>query len=142
MLKLALIENLRRLADEILQGRKARQEADRFVARMQTDSPVSGPLIPAPVSLPPSVLRGAAVVQLLHRVREYGRRLAALHSAVEAHFAAQQITVEEAVRLEHQRQAITQVSIANAITSLRLCSVIDWRDFFESVSLVEQVLLA
>ena len=141
MLKLALIENLRRLADEILQGRKARQEADRFVARMQTDSPVSGPLMPAPVSLPPSVLSGAAVVQLLHRVREYGRRLAALHSAVEAHFAAQQITVEEAVRLEHQRQAITQVSIANAITSLRLCSVIDWREFFESVSLVEQVLL-
>ncbi len=140
MLKLALIENLRRLADEILQSRTARQEADRFVARMHAGAPPSGPLTPSPVSLPSSVLSGAAVVQLLHRVREYGRRLAALHSAVEAHFAAHQITVEEAVRLEHQRQAITQVSIANAITSLRLCSVIDWREFFESVSLVEQVL--
>src|SRR5207247_5608003 len=28
----------------------------------------------------------------------------------------------------------------NAITSLRLCSAIDWREYVESVSLVEQVL--
>ena len=32
------------------------------------------------------------------------------------------------------------MSVANAITSLRLCSVLDWRLYFESVSLVEQVL--
>src|SRR4029078_1453227 len=49
-------------------------------------------------------------------------------------------SIEEAVRVEHQRQAMTQVSIANAITSLRLCAVLDWRLFLESVSLVEQVL--
>ena len=32
------------------------------------------------------------------------------------------------------------MSVANAITSLRLCSAIDWRQFVESVSLVEQAL--
>ena len=32
------------------------------------------------------------------------------------------------------------MSVANAITSLRLCSVLDWRQYVESVSLVEQVL--
>ena len=32
------------------------------------------------------------------------------------------------------------MSVANAITSLRLCSAIDWRQYVESVSLVEQVL--
>ena len=34
MLKLALIENLRRLADEILEARAARRKADEYVARV------------------------------------------------------------------------------------------------------------
>ena len=49
-------------------------------------------------------------------------------------------TAEAAIRGEHQRQAADQVSVANAITGLRLCSAIDWRQYVESVSLVEQVL--
>jgi hypothetical protein len=32
------------------------------------------------------------------------------------------------------------VTVRNIITSMRLLSTLDWRDFFESVSLVEQVL--
>ena len=50
------------------------------------------------------------------------------------------MTAEEAVRGEHQRQGVTQVSVANAITSLRLCSEMDWREYVESVSLVEHTL--
>ena len=61
-------------------------------------------------------------------------------ACVEADLEARQITAEEAVRSEHQRQGMTQVSVANAITSLRLCSEIDWREFVEGVSLVEQAL--
>src|SRR4030095_8211294 len=37
MLKLALIENLRRLADEILEARAARRKADEYVARVDQD---------------------------------------------------------------------------------------------------------
>ena len=50
------------------------------------------------------------------------------------------MTAEEAVRSEHQRQGMTQVSVANAVSSLRLCSEIDWREFVERVSLVEHAL--
>jgi cyclic beta-1,2-glucan synthetase len=32
------------------------------------------------------------------------------------------------------------VSVANVLTSLRLCSTLSWSDYFEAVSLVEQVL--
>ena len=44
------------------------------------------------------------------------------------------------IRDEHQRQGVAQVSVANAITSLRLCATLDWQEYVESVSLVEQVL--
>jgi cyclic beta-1,2-glucan synthetase len=133
MLKLALIENLRRLAAETLESRSARLAADAYVTRIERDAGETiGPL--------PSPLGITSIVQLLHRVREYGLRLASIRTAVEEHLASQQTTAEAAIRSEHQRQAVDQVSVANAITSLRLCSAIDWRQYVESVSLVEHVL--
>jgi cyclic beta-1,2-glucan synthetase len=133
MLKLALIENLRRLADETLEARSARRSADGYVARI--DAAGRGALPPLP-----RVLHAAHVVQLLHRVREYGPRLAAVRRDLDLHVAQGGHTAEEAIRSEHQREAATQVSVANAITSLRLCAEIDWPQFVESVSLVERVL--
>jgi cyclic beta-1,2-glucan synthetase len=133
MLKLALVENLRRLADKTLESRAARRAADAYVA--QIDSAGHGAVPP----LPPA-LHTAFVVQVLQSIREYGPRLAAVRTAVEEHLAAQHLTSEDAIRAEHQGQAAAQVSVANVITSLRLCSTLDWSQYFESVSLVERVL--
>ena len=133
MLKLALIENLRRLADKILESRAARRAADAYVA--QIDSAGQGAVPPLP-----GVIHTAFVVQVLQRIREYGPRLAAVRTAIEEHLAAQHMTSEDAIRSEHQGQAAAQVSVANVITSLRLCSTLDWSQYFESVSLVERVL--
>lgn len=133
MLKLALIENLRRLADAITVGRLDRLSADAHVAELEHDPRDLA------CSLPP-VLEHAFVVQLLHRLREYGPRLSAVRAAIDAHLASQATTAEDAIRAEHQRQAATQASVSNAVNSLRLCSSMNWQDYFESVSLVEQVL--
>jgi cyclic beta-1,2-glucan synthetase len=133
MLTLALIENLRRLADEMLLARIERRAADVYVSRVEDDTARAD----APLS---SSLTTTFVVQLLHRVREYGLRLAQVRTAVDDHLAARHTTAEDIVRSEHQRQGVAQVSIANAITSLRLCATIDWQKYVEAVSLVEQVL--
>jgi len=134
MLKLALIENLRRLADETLQGRDARLRADGYLAR------IGGPEDAVPPASLPGVLETAYVVRLLQRMREYGPLVSPVRAAVEERLAAQSMTPEDAIRTEHQAQAAGQVSVANAITSLRLCSTLDWMLYFEHVSLVEQVL--
>ncbi len=133
MLKLALIENLRRLAEEAIDAREARSSADRYVA--QIDSAGHG----RPPPLPPEI-HPAFLVQLLQRVREYGPRLSAVRAAVDAHLAEQRTAAEEAIRAEHRRQGAAQASVANVIISLRLCSTLDWSQYFESVSLVEGVL--
>ncbi len=132
MLKLALIENLRRLAADTLESRRARRAADAYVDQAEHESDTKRPL--------PASLGITSVVQLLHRVREYGVQLSSIRTAVEDHLVSQGTTAEAAIRGEHQRQAADQVSVANAITSLRLCSTLDWRQYVESVSLVEQVL--
>ena len=133
MLKLALVENLRRLAEEALAARAARRAADAYVARIDAE----GKGVPPPL---PRALHPALVVQLLQRVREYGPRLSAVRRGLEAHLAGQRATAEEAIRGEHQREAAAQVSVANVITSLRLCSTLDWTEYVETVSLVERVL--
>src|SRR2546422_9464830 len=73
-------------------------------------------------------------------MREYGPLVSPVRAAVEERLAAQGMTAEDSIRTEHQRQAAGQVSVANAITSLRLCSTLDWTQYFENVSLIEQVL--
>jgi len=133
MLRLALIENLRRLACETLEAREARRAADAHVARIDAVGEAAGPAVATGCS-------AAYLVRLLEREREYGPRLSGVQAMVEEHLAAQQITAEDAIRSEHQRQAAAQVSVANVITSLRLCATLDWSHYFESVSLVERVL--
>ena len=54
--------------------------------------------------------------------------------------AAQGMTTEEIVREEHEAQAAMNVTVRNVITSMRLMSALDWKDFFESVSLVDEIL--
>ena len=131
MLKLALIENLRRLADELLSARAARRAADEYVSR--ADATRSAGALPAH-------LTAAFIVQLLHRAREYGVRLSSLRTAVDDYLTSEKATAEDTIRGEHQRQGVAQVSMANAVTSLRLCATLDWQEYVESVSLVEQVL--
>jgi len=133
MLKLALIENLRRLAEETLEAREAVRAADVYVARI--DAAGHGKPLPLPKHLHPGY-----VLQILQRLREYGPRLSAVRAAVDMHLSAQNMTSEDAIRSEHQRQAAAQVSVANVVTSLRLCSTLDWSQYFEAVSLVERVL--
>ena len=131
MLKLALIENLRRLAEELLIARTARRAADACVTHADEGHTIDAL---------PDHSDPAFIVQLLHRVREYGMRLSAVRIAVDDHLTSRHLTAEDTIRGEHQRQGIAQVSVANAVTSLRLCATLDWREYVESVSLVEQVL--
>jgi cyclic beta-1,2-glucan synthetase len=131
MLKLALIENLRRLADELLRTREARRAADIYVSRADDNRGVG---------VLPSSADPAFIVQVLHRIREYGLRLSPVRIAVDDDLAARHLTAEETIRREHQRQGVAQVAVSNTVTSLRLCATLDWQEVVESVSLVEQVL--
>ena len=133
MLRLALIENLRRLAQEVLEARDARQAADAYVARFDTTGQAAGPDLASALPRPISCACSSACAST-------GLRLSPVRATVENHLAAQNLTSEDAIRSEHQRQAAAQVSVANVITSLRLCSTLDWSHHFEAVSLVERVL--
>jgi cyclic beta-1,2-glucan synthetase len=134
MLKLALIEHLRRLSEELLESRSGRLDADRCFAEFESAKPGT----PAPAL--PNRLHVAFVDQLLQRMREYGPGAAELRKQLEDRLDAAGATVEDAVRAEHQREAMNHLSMGNSITSLRLCATIDWNEYVESISIIQHIL--
>jgi cyclic beta-1,2-glucan synthetase len=131
MLRLSLLENVRILGERILAARSARHWANDVVA--QLDAP--GPLPDLPPDLP-----CAFIEQLRQRMREHDPRVSALCARIDADLVARGTSSENAVRSEHQREATDLASMENSITSLQLCGTFDWSRYFESVSLVEQIL--
>ena len=130
-LKLALVEHLRTRADVLATSRAHRLEADRLVEALDTPAHVRDRW--------PSQVHPAFVIRLLQRSREH-ETAASLRRELDAALASRGQTIEDAIRSEARHQAAEQTFIANLIGSLRLVSTFDWSEFFESVSLVEQVL--
>jgi len=137
VLKLALLDNLRIRADQLAATRAQRLGADRLAMAVEA-APVDG--VPSPAEEWPAHVHHAFVTRLLQRSRALGPIASRLHRQLDEALAARGETVEDAIRAEGQSQASEQAGMANLIGSLRLISTFDWSEFFESVSLVEQVL--
>ncbi|HET9394855.1 MAG TPA: hypothetical protein VFO36_02270, partial [Nitrospiraceae bacterium] len=142
-LRIVLVENLRRLAERIVLGRAARQQADDLANRLLG----VGGLAAEPVSAvlaehDHEPLPDAFAVQLVHRLRDQDPKITPALTWLDDRLAAQGTTADAVVRDEHQRQGAASVSVRNIITSMRLISDVDWTELFERVSLVDEVLAA
>ncbi|MBP1705281.1 MAG: glycosyl transferase [Chloroflexi bacterium] len=140
-LRILLVENLRRLAEQIVRSRAARQEADELADGLLGLG--DGSREDAATSLhrlTRTSLPTAARVQLFQRLRDQDPAVTPALRWLEERLAAEGTTAEETVRLEHQRQATMNVTVRNVITSMRFISWFDWARFVESVSLVDEAL--
>ncbi|MGY0652740.1 GH36-type glycosyl hydrolase domain-containing protein [Luteimonas sp. A537] len=143
MLRLALIENLRRVSAQVIAGRIDRDLADfwadRFSAMAESD-PKSVVLVIADMarSRPPS--SGAFVAEIVRRLQGQGAALGLPLTWIEQWLADHEQGIAQLVQVESQQQAADQVSISNSIGSLRLLAMTDWREFVETVSMVEATL--
>src|SRR5213594_4866102 len=140
-LRVVLVENLRRLAESIVRGRAARQDADALADELLG---VGDETLPPPPTrfreLEDRPLVTAFAVQLVQRLREQDRAVTPALLWLDRRLEAKGTTSDDIVRVEHQRQAAMNVTVRNVIMSMSLMSALDWTEFFESVSLVDQVL--
>jgi len=142
-LRIVLVENLRRAADLIVSSRVARQEADTLADRLLGVGSRQA-------ETPETVLRGlgqrpllrAFAVQLVQRLRDQDPAVTPALLWLDQRLAVQGTTADEIVRYEHNRQGAMNVTVRNAITSMRVLSQVDWPELFESVSLVDAALRA
>ncbi|HCN69062.1 MAG TPA: cyclic beta 1-2 glucan synthetase, partial [Candidatus Accumulibacter sp.] len=145
MLRLAVIENLRRVGLRIAAGRAERNLATMWADRMM-DTAARDPktliLVIADMARSAPPLLSAFVAELARRLQGRGPALALPLTWIEQQLSESGLTIEQLVQSENQQQAADQVSISNSIGSLRVLGATDWREFVESISVVEQTLLA
>ncbi len=142
-LRIVLVENLRRLADGIVDRRAARQEADILADRLlgaaeREADPVAAVL----AGMNKTNFSRAFAVQLVHRLRDQDPKVTPALLWLDERLADQETSADEIVREELQWQGATNVTIRNVITSMRFISAVDWAEMFESMSLVDELLRA
>jgi cellobiose phosphorylase len=142
MLRLGLIESVRRMALRTVQRLEELQNADDWVERVISASE-EGPARLGVVfnefiaDHPP--LTPTFVSRLLRRLRAEPDASATLIRLAEW-ITDEALSAEEAAARSTQRVALTQIMMANSITSLRTIARMDWRLFVERQSVMEAAL--
>jgi cyclic beta-1,2-glucan synthetase len=143
MLRLALIENLRRVAMRIAVDMTGRNDADYWADRI-TETAERNPkdliLVIADMARSKPAMAGAFVAELTRRLKGQGPALALPLTWIDQQLSESSLTTEQLIQSENQKQASDQLSISNSIGSLRFLGAMDWRKFVESMSAVEQTL--
>ena len=143
MLRLALIENLRRVAARIAARRTDQNLADGWADQMTAmaeNDPKNLILVIADMARSNPLMSSAFVAEMARRLQGQSSALALPLTWIEQRLAESGLTIEQAVQVENQQQAADQVSISNSIGSLRFLGAMDWREFFETMSVVDQAL--
>lgn len=139
-LRVVLIENLRRLSARIVGLEIAREQADLIADELLGLSGISSrtdaEIIDRLKHLP---LRKGFEVQLVQRLRFQEGVVEGVFKWLDERLKSEGLVAEKLVHEEHLSQTSANVTVRNIITSMRLMSSIDWRDFFEDVSLVDEV---
>ncbi len=142
-LRIVLIENLGRLAQQITKSRAERQIADGLADRLLgaggKPAEAANVVLVAHERQP---LSQAFAVQLVHRLRDQDPKITPAVTWLDKRLAIQDATADSAVRDVHRQQGAANVSVRNVITSLRRISDADWKQVFERLSLVDEVLAA
>ncbi|HEY8660253.1 MAG TPA: glucoamylase family protein [Hanamia sp.] len=144
MLRLALIENIRRVSAHIAIDTVDRNLADYWAEKMiatTEKAPKNLILVIADMARSNPPIVSAFVSELIRQLRGKGPDLALVLNWIEQQLSGSGLTSTELVNAENQKQAADQVSMSNSIGSLRLLGALDWREFVETHSIVEQTLL-
>lgn len=143
MLRLALLENLRRVVARVVAGRRDRENATRWTDRLcevAARAPAEVVVVLAEMVRENPPLSTAFVSEFTTRIQGKGATLAFPITWMEQRLSETGQTVEAVFQQASQSQAADQVSIGNSIGSLRFLAATEWRGFVESISGVEQIL--
>ena len=143
MLRLALIENLRRVATSIISHRMGRDLADFWAGRMTEtaqNDPKSLILVVADMARSNPPMSSSFVAELARRLQGQSAALAMPLNWIEQRLSELGLSIAQLVQSENQQQASDQVSISNSIGSLRLLAATDWHSFVEEMSAAERIL--
>ncbi|RPI73367.1 MAG: glycosyl transferase, partial [Desulfobacteraceae bacterium] len=140
MLRIVLIESIHQLADkalaELREGEVAGYWANRMIMANRRDP---NRLFAILAELTETILVPSPYFasQLIDCLYDEGNALTPVRTWLERTL---QRSISDLDQREKKRQALDQISIGNAFTSLRQLALLDWKECFERLSRVEQLL--
>ncbi|ANB03777.1 GH36-type glycosyl hydrolase domain-containing protein [Ectothiorhodospira sp. BSL-9] len=143
MLKLALLENLRRVGVSIAQRRRERDAALAWADRMLVTAeqePKQLIQLLAEFARSDVPLTAPFVEAFDAALQAQGPALAFIQTWVEHKLLEQGVTASQLAEVAGRTAAANQISMANSIGSLRFIGSMDWKDYVESLSVIERIL--
>jgi cyclic beta-1,2-glucan synthetase len=143
MLRLALIENLRRVSTHVAMDKIDQNLADYWVEELMEaaeKNPGKLILLIADMARSNPPLGSAFVSEFTRRLQGKGPHLALALNWQEQELMERGLTSNELIHIENQKQAVSQVSMSNSINSLRFLSTTNWQQFVENLSAVDDAL--
>jgi cyclic beta-1,2-glucan synthetase len=141
-LRIVLVENMRRLAVQIVEGHALRVQADAIVDAVLAGAQTAGTSqlsvmqrVVEPFERAP--LPEIVAAQLAKRLRGFDPQQTPLFGWLEDRLLRRGTTIDDVVTNAQTRLGASNVTMRNIVTSMRLVSEMDWADFFEEVSLVD-----
>lgn len=136
MLKVALLEYLRHLADKIVRTENQWTEAEQ-VARLAPEDRLQR--VQEILVSQAGRQSSSFVVQLVRELRKKGDD-EVLHHRLEQYLLDYGTDLDTLVEQEHFEQASRKITVGNGIVSLKNISLLNWEDVFEALSRVELLL--
>jgi cyclic beta-1,2-glucan synthetase len=141
MLRMVLIENLRRISEQIVGSRRARAEANQLADQLLVAADQSADELTAVLRRHERrPLDAPFAVALVQRLRDSDPSVMPVLGWLEEQLGKESLTPDDVVRSEHLKQLAAHATTVNLITSMRRIAAHDWNDFFERVSPVESIL--
>lgn len=136
-LRIVLVENMRRLAVQIVEAQHQRSMADALVDSLSGTGGAATPLHLAVSAYDSGPLDEIFAAQVARRLRGLDPAETPLHGWLEDRLRRQDTSIEDVVARVLHRQGASNVTMRNIVTSMRIISELDWADFFEDVSPVD-----
>jgi cyclic beta-1,2-glucan synthetase len=145
-LRIVLIQNLTLLAERLVNARNQREAAnelaDKLLAQLvrpEIDNAGIIRMLGREIESADKFNR-PFVVQLIQRLRDQDADVSAIFQWLEKKLTSFNSSTRQITHQEMHRQAAAQVTIGNIIGSLRLLTTMDWRDFIESINVIDPIL--
>ncbi len=143
MLRLAFIENLRRLGEDVKRVQEKQEKANYWAARILKEKNLpnkkQGQTFKELTSAHPDP-SPAFALQLLERLYNQGENIVPLLKWFERGLNEKGLTVRSAISKERNRQAADQISVTNTIDSMREILKLEWNKIVEKLSHLEEIL--
>ncbi len=143
MLRICLVESLRRVGLRVGASHDASVTADAWANRIleaAQEAPAAVAGLVRELERSQRAAPAGFLIRLLQRLQDQDSAVESAIVWIERSLVSRGATLQQLTLTEHQEQAADQVSVANAITSIRFLGALEWREFFEDCSLVEHVL--